>query len=81
MARSRRKTPIWGITGARSEKKDKRIANRRLRRAVNIRLAQPDETPLPVLREVSNPWSMAKDGRRWRSCPVEGIWWDRCMRK
>lgn len=63
MSRSRRKTPIRGITTAQSEKQDKRIANRRLRRRVRSALRVEPEAPLPVLREVSNAWSMDKDGR------------------
>ena len=65
MARSRRHTPIAGITTAASAKLDKRWANRihrsAARRAVK-RDADPDAT---VLREVSDEWSMAKDGRSW----------------
>ena len=68
VARSRRRTPIAGITTAASEKQDKRWANRipRLatRRAV-MRDPDPDAAVLPVMREVSDEWSMAKDGRSW----------------
>jgi hypothetical protein len=39
MARSRKKTPICGITTARSEKQDQLLANRRVRRAVKQTLA------------------------------------------
>jgi hypothetical protein len=63
MSRSRRKTPICGITTALSEKQDKRIANRRLRRRVRFRLRVDPDAPLPLLREVSNPWLMDKDGK------------------
>lgn len=66
MARSKRHTPIFGMTTQESEKDDKRRANRRLRRRVREVVAgsiAPDV--LPVLREVSNPWSMAKDGRSY----------------
>ncbi|MEM9998201.1 MAG: hypothetical protein AAF809_10920 [Bacteroidota bacterium] len=64
MSRSRKKTPIAGITTARSEKHDKRLANRRLRRRVRQRLAAGrDGTDLPLLREVSNVWTMEKDGK------------------
>ena len=66
MARSKRHTPIFGMTTQESEKDDKRRANRRLRRRVREVVAgsvAPDV--LPALREVSNPWSMAKDGRSY----------------
>jgi len=66
MARSKRHTPIFGTTTHESEKADKRRANRRLRRRVREVVSgsvAPDV--LPELREVSNPWSMAKDGRSY----------------
>lgn len=63
MSRTHRKTPIVANTLAESEKKDKREANRRLRRAVKHRLKQGKATLR--LREVSNVWSMAKDGKRY----------------
>ena len=66
MARSRKKTPVCGITTARSEKHDKRLANRKVRRAVNQELAvsaAPDL--LAHQRELTDPWTMAKDGKTW----------------
>ena len=57
MSHSRRKTPVFGFTAAVSEKQDKRWANRRLRRAV--RQGRRDLR----LREVSNVWAFAKDGK------------------
>jgi hypothetical protein len=66
MARSRKKTPICGITTARSEKQDKRLANRKVRRAVNQALTTSLELEvLPHRRELTNPWTMAKDGKTW----------------
>jgi hypothetical protein len=66
MSGSRRKTPISGITTAASEKQDKRLANRRLRRAVKQALHAVDYPEvLPHRRELTNPWTMAKDGKRW----------------
>lgn len=64
MARSYRRTPIFGNTTAESESKDKQIANRRWRSAVRRALADGVET-LPHRREHSDPWVMAKDGKRW----------------
>jgi len=63
MSRSRRKTPICGITTAQSEKQDKRIANRRLRCRVRSALRGDPDALLPLLREVSDPWLMDKDGK------------------
>jgi hypothetical protein len=65
MSRSRKKTPIFGMTKAQSEKEDKRLANRRLRRAIaNLDLTEVEV--VPVIREVSDPWLMAKDGKGYR---------------
>ena len=68
MARSRRHTPIISMTTNASEKQDKRWANRNhrsaTRRAVKC-AADPDTAVLPILRDVSDPWGMAKDGRSW----------------
>ncbi len=68
MARSRRRTPIISIMGTASEKQDKRWANRNHRAALRRALksaADPDNAVLPTLRDVSDPWDMAKDGRSW----------------
>ncbi|MDO5058510.1 MAG: hypothetical protein Q4D82_01040 [Neisseria sp.] len=40
MSRSRRKTPIRGVTAAESEKQDKRFANRAFRRKEKMALAE-----------------------------------------
>jgi hypothetical protein len=64
MSRSRRKRPSSGITTSDTEKQDKRIANRKLRRKVRVRLAiDAEPETLPHVREVSDPWAMAKDGK------------------
>lgn len=70
MSRSRRKTPIFGITTARSEREDKvlwhgrwRVAERTALAAISPDMADGHMTTLK--RSVSNPWSMAKDGRRF----------------
>ena len=65
MTRSRKRTPIAGITTAETEKDDKRRANRTLRAAVRGAIAAGAEV-MPELREVSNEWSFAKDGKRYR---------------
>jgi len=73
MSRSYRKTPAWGHTTAESEKSDKIRANRDFRRAVQIALYNEDE--MPLLREISNVWDFAKDGKSYNgdssreSCP------------
>lgn len=82
MSRSRRRNAICGITTARSEKADKRQANRRLRvrsRSTTAHAGSDSATDLvwPGMRDVSNPWSMAKDGKL-RFDPAR---WPRLMRK
>lgn len=64
MSRSRRYSPFNGWTTSQSEKQDKRKANRKLRRRTKACiLANGDNKPLPVMREVSDPWCFAKDGK------------------
>jgi hypothetical protein len=64
MSRSRKKTPIGGITSATSEKAEKLANHRRERRRIRQRLAtEPEADVLPHTRELSNPWAMAKDGK------------------
>lgn len=65
MARSRRRTPIIGHTTAASEKPDKQHANRNCRAALRSALKLDPDGVLPTLRNVSDPWAMAKDGRQW----------------
>lgn len=64
MSRSRRKTPITGITTAVTEKENKRDANRKLRRLNKIKIHKRDYD-LFQLREISNVWGFDKDGKRY----------------
>jgi len=65
MGKSYKKNPIHGIAGG-SDKQDKRIANRRLRCKVKQKLkTYTENTELPILREVSDVWSMNKDGKMY----------------
>jgi len=71
MARSFKKTPIFSSTCAETEKQEKRKANRALRRKVNVELDKvkdvetAEEIILPEMREVSDTWTFAKDGKRY----------------
>jgi hypothetical protein len=66
MSRSKKRTPIGGITTARSEKQDKRFYNRRYRRVCKqVLQVSPESKLLPHLREYSDPWAMDKDGKVW----------------
>jgi len=63
MSRSRKKTPITGVTLAESEKQDKAASHRRYRRTLK-QLVNPDlQTPLPTEQQLTNPWHMAKEGK------------------
>lgn len=64
MSRSKKKTKIHGFTTAKSEKENKRDANRKLRRIVKQKV-NSGKAELPELREVSNVWSFDKDGKRY----------------
>jgi hypothetical protein len=64
MSRSRKHTPIGAITTATSEKRDKQLANRRLRAALRSAVALGADV-LPEMRDVSDPWTFDKDGKRW----------------
>ncbi len=61
MTHSYRKNPITGIANG-SEKDDKRRNNRSLRTRVKVALKQ-DKEVLPEMREVSDQWTMNKDGK------------------
>lgn len=62
MGKSRRRTPIVGVTTARSEKDDKRIVNRAIRRKSRV-LVYKEDAIFPIPNEVLDKWSMAKDGK------------------
>ena len=66
MSRSFRKTPVFGNTTARSEKKSKRLANRKFRR-INKKLINLDKDP-KEMNVVFNVWDMEKDGKHfWKN--------------
>ncbi|MGV8892561.1 MAG: hypothetical protein ACOH2K_06425 [Burkholderiaceae bacterium] len=70
MSRSRRKTPITGHTNCRSEQQDKKTWHQRWRTRERSTLASlsPEglAAHLPLLeQQVSNVWSMGKDGRSY----------------
>ena len=71
MSRSRRKTPIHGITTATSEKEDKKLMNRTLRskhkQQIHTALTQDelDELILMNKDDAMNVWDMSKDGKMY----------------
>jgi hypothetical protein len=70
MSRSKKKTPIQGITKASSEKSDKQHANRKFRRKVKQEV-NAEHDLLTKKREACNVWSFAKDGKLFRRAPTE----------
>jgi hypothetical protein len=68
VSRSKRKTPLMGMTTARSEKWNKRFANRALRAAIRVALAAQREI-MPEIRDVSNERCFEKDGQQWITNP------------
>jgi hypothetical protein len=67
MSRSRKKTPISGITTARSDARWKAMAARTLRHRVKIQLEQELHTDSFAGKrwDAVNPWSSEKDGKFW----------------
>lgn len=63
MSRSKKKTPICGVSTARSEKADKQASHRKIRRRVRQTDVESGDVALPLERQLTNPWSMAKDGK------------------
>lgn len=68
MSRSRKKTPIIGITTAETEKKNKLESNRKFRRLNRIKIHKGD-FDFFQLREISNVWGFDKDGKQYLKEP------------
>lgn len=66
MTRSRRKTPVIGITTAVSDKPYKVDEHRRERSAVRQHLkSTQDDVGIKHGKAYGNPWSSCKDGKQW----------------
>lgn len=72
MSRSYKKTPIIGHTKSESEKDDKKIWHKRFRhktkdilRSMHNDTEMINDTLMPVEEDVSNTWSMSKDGKTY----------------
>ena len=70
MSRSYKTHAAGGITTCRSEKRDKRIWHKRWRARTRDALRCRDdsedwEISIFHVRQISNPWSMGKDGKYW----------------
>jgi hypothetical protein len=64
MSRSRRKTPIAGVTSAPSDKPFKQAEHSRERAAAKIALAKGNEPASK--RAFGDPWNGEKDGKAFR---------------
>jgi hypothetical protein len=64
VSKSRRKTPIFGNAVAESEKKDKRIWNKKFRRLSRQKIRRLQEPPSDI-REVTQVWLGEKDGKHY----------------
>lgn len=65
MSRSIRKTKIFGVASAKSEKQDKRLWNRKFRKVCKKLICQDKEPPNSI-KAVTDVWSGAKDGKIFR---------------
>lgn len=75
MSRSRRKSPVRGVTGARSEKTEKRKLNRALRNRTKRKIMKDPELEVPPdPRELKDVWDMAKDGKYFLKDPRPRDW-------
>lgn len=80
MSRSYRYSPFCGHTTVESEKKDKRIANRRERRTIRQMLGSDlEDDALPHRNELSNPYHFGKDGKQHLESSLPDF--DKLMRK
>lgn len=65
MSRSRKKNPWCGHTKAKSEKRDKVMSHRRIRKATKMAIASDsDPQVLPHEKELSSVWLYSKDGKQ-----------------
>lgn len=70
MARSWKQNQVSGNTMCESEKRDKQIANRKLRKYSKQTLEQMtaddfEDYVTPEIDDVSDPWTFAKDGKHY----------------
>jgi hypothetical protein len=63
MSRSRRRSPVCGITCSESDRPGKDIAHRAQRAAERAALARGADV-MPIPRETSNFWCFPKDGKQ-----------------
>jgi hypothetical protein len=71
MSRSRRKTPIFGNTGADTDHPWKKASARKLRRGVKqvLQATQDGDNFSGKRWDLVNPWSSEKDGKHYCTAP------------
>lgn len=79
MSRSRRHTPLMGLTTARSEQWAKRKGNRRQRAHVRRRLHSGADDVWAPLDAFYDHWNGPKDGQQWIDLTRPDAW--KWMRK
>lgn len=68
MSRSRKRTPKIGHTSSVSEKKDKQLYARAVRRSAKV-ATRKGEDAAPPDHPRSGAWTFAKDGKHWVTKP------------
>jgi len=63
MERSRRKSPAMGVPPAVSNKSDKQASHRKIRRTVRRLVPLQRDPLLPLEKQLTNQYSLAKDGK------------------
>jgi hypothetical protein len=72
MSRSKKSQPFIPVVAATSEKEDKTVANRKIRRRNKTILGQTEDDEKVLDRKaITDPWFFSKDGKR-RIDPAEG---------
>lgn len=65
MSRSHKKSPYIPVTTATSEKEDKTLANRKVRKRNKVLLTKTeDDTAILDRKALTDPWAFSKDGKR-----------------
>lgn len=67
MSKSYKKTSISGCSAVKSEKKDKQLYNRKLRRITKQMMLREvmEELVFPTKKEIQDVWLMPKDGKSY----------------
>lgn len=82
MSRSKKKFPAGVWCGCKSQKKGKRVASKRFRRYTKILIAQAKYDLLPKRSiEITSPWDLGGDGKRFYGYHPECEWYVRIIRK